>query len=63
MSLQPQVVIDLFDKWALNFVGHINPPSMHKTYILVCIDYIIKWMEAKSFPKAIEKAMTTFLYE
>jgi hypothetical protein len=40
MPLQAQVVIEPFKKWALDFVGTINPASKKKKYILVCIDYV-----------------------
>jgi hypothetical protein len=63
MSLQPQLQIEPFEKWALDFVGPINPPSKQKMYILVCTDYVTKWVEAKALPKATEDAVANFLYE
>jgi IS30 family transposase len=62
MPLQSQVVIEPFDKWSLYFVGPINPSSKKKKYILVCIDYVTKWVEAKSFPIASEQSMVDFLF-
>jgi hypothetical protein len=56
------VLNETFEKWALDFVGPINPPSRQKTYILVCTYYIKKWVEVKSLPRAIEKAMIDFLH-
>ena len=47
MPLQPQVLIEPFEKWALDFVGPINPPSRQRTYIIFCIDYVRKWLESK----------------
>eukprot|EP00253_Pinus_taeda_P025481 PITA_25481 len=35
MPLQPQVLIEPFEKWALDFVGPINPPLKQKKYILI----------------------------
>ena len=42
MPLQPQVMIEPFDKWALYFVGPISPMSHKNKYILVCIEYVTK---------------------
>ena len=36
---------------------------MGKSYILVCTDYVTKWVEAKALPKATEQAVLDFLYE
>jgi len=48
ITLQVEVVIEHFEKWALNFVGPINPMYRRKRYILVCMDYVTKWVDAKS---------------
>ena len=63
MPLQPQVLIEPFEKWALDFVGPINPTSKKKKYILVCIDYVTKWVEAKVVPRATEQVVVDFLNE
>ena len=63
MPLQPQVLIKPFEKWALDFIGPINPPSKQKKYILVCIDYVTKWVEAKALLSATENSVVSFLYE
>jgi hypothetical protein len=63
MPLQPQVLIEPFEKWALDFVGPINPTSKRKRYILVCIDYVTKWEEAKALPYATEQSVVDFLFE
>ena len=54
MPLQPQVLIDPFERWDLYFVGPITPMSTEKRYILVCIDYVTKWVEAKALYQANE---------
>jgi hypothetical protein len=58
MPLQAQVVIEPFEKWALDFVGPINP----KKYILVCTDYVTKWVEANALPAASEQSVVDFLF-
>jgi hypothetical protein len=63
MPLQTQVLIEPFEKWALDFIGPINPPSKQKKYILVCTDYVTKWVEAKALPFANEKSVVNFLFE
>jgi hypothetical protein len=47
----------------LDFVGPINPPSKQKKYILVCTDYVTKWVEAKALPSATENSVVQFLFE
>eukprot|EP00253_Pinus_taeda_P030414 PITA_30414 len=56
MPLQPQVVVEPFETWALDFVGPFNPPSNQKVYILFCTDYVTKWVEAVAFPRAKKEA-------
>ena len=63
MPLQPQVMIEPFEKWALDFVGPIPPMSQKRKYILVCTEYVIKWVEAKALFRAIEKSVVEFIYE
>ena len=63
MPLQPQVHIEPFEKWALDFVGPISPPSRQKKYILVCTDYVTKWVEAKPLLSAIEASVVNFIFE
>eukprot|EP00253_Pinus_taeda_P004840 PITA_04840 len=63
MSLKPQVLIEPFEQWALDFVGPINPPSNGKRYILVCMDYVTKWVEAKAVRREKEDIVVTFLFE
>jgi transposase InsO family protein len=63
MPLQAHVMIEPFKKWALDFVGPISPMSHRKNYILVCTDYVTKWVEAKSLFRATEKSVVKFIYE
>ena len=63
MLRQPQVLIQPFEKWALYFVGQIAYVSRQKRYILVCIDFVTKWVEAKPLLYANEKDVVYFLFE
>jgi hypothetical protein len=63
MPLQPQMVLEPFEKWAIDFVGPINPSSHRHSYILICTDYVTKWMEEKSLPTATKQAVVEFLHE
>jgi hypothetical protein len=63
IPLHAQVMIEPFEKWALNFVGPISPMSHRKNYILVCTDYVTKWVEAKDLFLATEKSVVEFIYE
>jgi len=63
MHLQPQVLIEHFKKWALDFVGPINPPSRQKRHILVCTDYVTNWVESKALSFATENVVVSFLFE
>jgi hypothetical protein len=63
MPLQPQVVLDIFEIWTMDFVGPINPPSNQKNYILVYTNYMTKWVEAKSLIRASKESILAFLFE
>jgi hypothetical protein len=61
MPLQAQVMIEPFEKWALDFVGPISPMSCRKNYILVCTYYATKWVGGKALFRAIEKSVVEFI--
>eukprot|EP00253_Pinus_taeda_P031699 PITA_31699 len=61
MPLRPQLVIEPFECWALDFVGPINPPSNQRTYILVATEYVTKWVEVEALPRATEDSVIQFL--
>lgn len=47
----------------LDFVGPIDPPGNGKSYILVYIDYMTKWVEVKSMTHARDNKVAKFIYE
>eukprot|EP00253_Pinus_taeda_P006338 PITA_06338 len=63
IPINPQVILEPFEIWALDFIGPINPPSNKRVYILVCTDYMTKWVEAKELIRANEESVLTFLFE
>jgi len=63
MPLHLQLVIKPFEQWALDFIGLINPSSNQKTYILVAIEYVTKWVEAEALPRATEDSVIHFIFQ
>eukprot|EP00253_Pinus_taeda_P024978 PITA_24978 len=63
MPLQPQVTFEPFEKWGMDFVIHVNPPSKHKPYIIVCTDYLTKWEKTKAIKVATKEKVAEFLRE
>ncbi|MCO5579092.1 hypothetical protein L7F22_032944 [Adiantum nelumboides] len=65
MPLRPMMGAGAFTKWEIDFVGSIAPPTyrMHTQYIIVAIDYLTKWVEAKATAKNDAKTTAQFLYE
>ncbi|CAM8926445.1 unnamed protein product [Rhodiola kirilowii] len=47
MPQVPILVNDVFDIWGIDFMGPF-PVSCSYTYILVAVDYVSKWVEAKA---------------
>ncbi|CAN6695209.1 unnamed protein product [Malus baccata var. baccata] len=47
MPQQPLSFVEIFDVWGIDFIGHF-PPSYGFTYILLVVDYVSKWVEAKA---------------
>ena len=45
MSLNPILIVELFDVWGINFMGPF-PNSYGYLFILVAVDYVSKWVEA-----------------
>eukprot|EP00253_Pinus_taeda_P010605 PITA_10605 len=59
----PQVTFEPFEKWGIDFEGPINPPSKRNKYIIVCTDYLKKWVETKAIKALIEEKVAEFLRE
>ena len=57
MTLEP------FDKWGKDFIRSIDPPSEQKKYIIVCINYLTKWVETKDVKIETEEKVVDCLRE
>eukprot|EP00253_Pinus_taeda_P024672 PITA_24672 len=45
----------------MDFLGHINPPSEQRSYIIVCTEYLTKCAVKKAIKVATEKKVAKFL--
>ena len=63
MPLQPQLVVEPFDRWALNYVGPIKSPSKQKNYSRFCTYYMTKWVEARALVRDNDQALVESLFE
>jgi hypothetical protein len=52
LPLQPVRALQAFEKWAVDFIGPINPTTKHSKarYIITATDYLTRWVEATSCP-------------
>ncbi|GJX02402.1 reverse transcriptase domain-containing protein [Tanacetum coccineum] len=53
-------VCEIFNVWGINFMGQF-PSSRGNKYILVAVDYLSKWVEAKTIPTNDAQVVVNFL--
>ncbi|GJT18609.1 reverse transcriptase domain-containing protein [Tanacetum coccineum] len=53
-------VCEIFDMWGIDFMGSF-PSSRGNKYILVAVDYLSKWVEAKALPTNDARVVCKFL--
>ncbi|KAM1856959.1 hypothetical protein ACFX14_007127 [Malus domestica] len=57
MPQTPIFNVEIFDVWGVDFMGPF-PPSYGFTYILLAVDYVSKWVEAKATPTSTKATST-----
>ncbi|CAN6580919.1 unnamed protein product [Malus baccata var. baccata] len=61
LSVQvPIFVVEIFDVWGIDFMGPF-PSSFGFTYILLAVDYVSKWVEAKATRTNDSKVVANFV--
>ncbi|PWA99517.1 hypothetical protein CTI12_AA005950 [Artemisia annua] len=60
MPQQIMQVCEIFDVWGIDFMGPF-PPSKGNKYILVAVDYVSKWAEAKALATNDARVVVKFL--
>ena len=65
MPLAPQITLQAFDKWAVDFVGPISPPRKKTCacYIITDTDYLTRWVEVAPVKYCTVATATHFLFE
>ena len=65
MPLKPQVTLQAFDKWSIDFVGPINPPGKRtgSRYIITSTDYLNRWADAKPVKDYSATTSAQFIFE
>jgi hypothetical protein len=65
MPLASQLTLQVFKKWAIEFVEPINPPGRHtgSRYIITTIKYLIRWAEARAVMDCSAATAAQFIFE
>jgi hypothetical protein len=65
MPLVPQMTLQAFEKWAIIFVGPINPLGKHigARYIITAIEYLTRWVEARAVKDSSATTTACFIFD
>jgi transposase InsO family protein len=65
IPLAPQLTLQVFEKWAIDFVGPINPlgSRIGARYILTATEYLTRWVEARAFKDCSADTDVQFIFE
>ncbi|MCO5555449.1 hypothetical protein L7F22_008994 [Adiantum nelumboides] len=57
------LAFDVFEKWGLDAIGPLPMTGKRNAYILIAVDYLSRWAEAKAVKQITSKEMGKFVYE
>jgi transposase InsO family protein len=65
LPLQPVRALQAFEKWAVDFIGPINPTTKHSKarYIITATDYLTRWAEATVVQDCSTDTAARFIFE
>jgi transposase InsO family protein len=65
MPLAPQMTLQAFEKWAIDFVRPINPPGKHTgaRCIITMTEYLTIWAEAIAVKDCSENTVAWFIFD
>jgi len=65
LPLNPQVSLQRFENWAIDFVGPISPlgKTIGAHYLITVIEYLTRWVEAKPTKDCTGATIIKFLFE
>jgi transposase InsO family protein len=65
MPLAPQMTLQAFEKWAIDFMGPINPPGKRTgaRYIITGTKYLTRWAEAREIKDCSETTAAHFIFD
>jgi hypothetical protein len=63
--LHPIRALQYFEKWAVDFIGPINPPTKHskERYIITATDYFTHWDEIEPIRDCSIDTAAIFIFE
>jgi hypothetical protein len=65
MPLAPQLTLHAFEKWAIDFVGPINPLGKRTgaRYIITATEYLTRWAEARAVKDCSTTTTVWFIFD